>query len=395
MKRHLTLSQQESYQQFLDFVDEYVEPYANDWDIRQEIPRDMIRLCAEQGYLGGTLPREFHGKGWDYVTYGIFTEAVGRGSISLSGLFNVHTMVAETVLKWGTEEQKSHWLPLLASGEQVAALALTEPGAGSDLKMIQTEYRRRGDRFLLNGVKKWITFGAAADVLLVFGRLDGEQPIACLVPKDSRGLTITHIRDMLGFKASYLAKLEFDNVEVPVANMIGRSGFGLSLLAPYALEFGRISIAFASLGLLRACLETCGVHVMERQSFGAHLIEHGMISHMITDMGVDLEAATLLGLQACKAKDEHRADATEKIMIAKYFASRAGVRHSSNAVQIMGALGCNDNHSVSRYYRDSKTMEIVEGSNQIHQLLLGKDFAKKAKRTRQAAQKKKGVQQPV
>ncbi|MBL0388664.1 acyl-CoA/acyl-ACP dehydrogenase [Tumebacillus sp. ITR2] len=380
MKQHLSSAQQELYSEFLTFVHEHVEPSANRWDIDQGIPHETISLCAARGYLGGTVPTEFGGQGWDYVTYGLFNEAIGRGSISLSGMFNVHTMVTETLCKWGTDDQQKFWLPKLASGEQVAALALTEPGAGSDLQMMKTNYRREGDTFILNGVKKWITFGAAADVLLVFGKLDGEQPIACLVHKDTPGLTITHIPDMLGFKASYLAMLEFDNVQVPVENMIGRPGFAISYLAPYALEFGRISIAWASLGLLRACVETCGAHVMDRAAFGANLIDHGMISHMITDMGVDLEAATLLCLEACRAKNEHRADATEKIMIAKYFASRAGARHSANAVQIMGALGCNDNHSVSRYYRDSKTMEIVEGSNQIHQLLLGKSFAKKAKR---------------
>lgn len=394
MQQYLTDAQRAWYQEFLDFQREHVERHANRWDIEQGIPEETICLCAEKGYLGGTLPKEWNGLGWDYVTYGAFTEAIGRGSISLTGLFNVHTMVAETVLKWGTGEQKAYWLPLLASGDKLAALALTEPGAGSDLAMIKTEYRRHGDRFILNGRKKWITFGAAADVFLVFGKLDGEQPIACLVPKDSPGLTVTHIRDMLGFKAAYLAELEFDNVEVASENMIGRTGFALTHLAPYALEFGRISIAFASIGLLRACMETCGAHALERQSFGARLIDHGMISQMITDMGVDLQAATLLGIEACKAKDEGRPDATEKILIAKYFASRAGARHSSNAVQIMGALGCNDHYSVSRCYRDAKTMEIVEGSSQIIQLLLGKSFARKAKRAVRA-ETEKGVRMPV
>lgn len=381
MKQYLTSSQFKLYQEFQTFVQDHVEPFANSWDINQGIPHETIKLCAEMGFLGATTPVEYGGLGWDYVTYGLFNEAIGRGSISLSGLFNVHTMVAETLVKWGTKKQKEHWLPQFASGVKVAALALTEPGAGSDLTMMKTNYRQQGDVLVLNGLKKWITFGAAADVLLVFGKLDGEEPIACLVPKETRGLTITHIPDMLGFKASYLGMLEFDNVEVPLSNMIGRPGFAISYLAPYALEFGRISIAWASLGLLRACFETCGTHVMEREAFGANLIDHGMISHMITDMGVDMEAALLLSLAACQAKNEHRPDATEKIMMAKYFSSRAGARNSVNAVQIMGALGCNEHYSVSRYYRDSKTMEIVEGSSQIHQQILGKSFAKKARRT--------------
>ncbi|PGR32547.1 acyl-CoA dehydrogenase [Bacillus cereus] len=394
MKQYLEPSQYKMYQNFLDFVCENIEPYANSWEIEQGIPSDIIKTCAKNGYLGGTLPAEYGGLEWDYVTYGLFTEAIARGSVSLSGLFNVHTMVTETILKWGTENQKNHWLPLLASGNQIAALALTEPGAGSDLNMIKTNFDQHGDKLILNGVKKWITFGAAADVFLVFGKLNGEQPVACLVPKDSAGVNVTHIRDMLGFKAAYLAEIEFNNVEIPLENIIGRPGFAFTYLAPYALEFGRISIAFAALGVLRTCLEICGNHVLHRSAFGNSLIDHGMISHMVTDMGVDLEASILLSLEACKAKNEHRADATEKIMIAKYFASRSGTRHSTNAVQIMGALGCNDNYSISRCFRDSKTMEIVEGSNQIHQLLLGKGFAKKAKRAIEKIPVTKGVIQP-
>ncbi|MBG9798967.1 acyl-CoA dehydrogenase family protein [Brevibacillus laterosporus] len=380
MHNLLTAKQKAHYDQFLAFAEEHVEPYANQWDLDERIPQDIIDKSAKAGFLGGALPATYKGQEWDFVTYGLLNEAIGRFSISLSGLFNVHTMVAQTLLKWGTEEQKKHWLTNLSTGRKIAALALTEPGAGSDLQMMETSYTEQGEYFLLNGKKQWITFGAIADVLLVFGKL-GDKPVAFLVEKDTPGLTITPIRGMLGFRASHLAILEFDNCVIPKENMIGKPGFALSYLAPYALEFGRISIAFASLGLLRGCLEICGSHVMERKAFHARLIDHGMISHFMADMGVDYEATAHLCISACRAKDEHSPEATEKIMIAKYFASRAGARHSSNAVQIMGAMGCNENFSVSRFYRDSKTMEIVEGSNQIHQIILGSSFAKKARRT--------------
>ncbi|OAJ75323.1 acyl-CoA dehydrogenase [Brevibacillus sp. SKDU10] len=380
MHNLLTSKQKAHYDQFLAFAEEHVEPYANQWDREERIPRDIIETSAKAGFLGGTLPAKYKGQEWDFVTYGLLNEAIGRFSISLSGLFNVHTMVAQTLLKWGTEEQKKRWLTDLSTGKKIAALALTEPGAGSDLQMMETSYTEQGDYFLLNGKKQWITFGAVADVLLVFGKLE-DKPVAFLVERDSPGLTITPIQGMLGFKASHLAFLEFDNCVIPKENMIGKPNFALSYLAPYALEFGRISIAFASLGLLRGCLEICGSHVMERKAFNARLIDHGMISHFMADMGVDYEATAHLCISSCKAKDEHSPEATEKIMIAKYFASRAGARHSANAVQILGAMGCNENFSVSRFYRDSKTMEIVEGSNQIHQMILGSSFAKKAKRT--------------
>lgn len=364
---------------FQDFEREHIGVESNFWEINQGIPSVVIETCASKGYLGGTIPKEYGGLSWDYVTYGVFTEAIARGSVSLSGLFNVHTMVVETIVKWGTDQQKAHWLPLLASGSRVAALAMTEPGAGSDLSRIQTEYREGDKGFVLNGTKKWITFGAYADLFLVFGKSIDGHSMACLVDKDSPGITVTPIKEMLGFRASYLAQIEFHDVIVPYDHMIGRPGYAFTHLSPYALEFGRISIAFAALGLLRACLETCADYVRERKAFNANLIDHGMIAHMIADLGTDLEAAKLLSLDACRSKDEHCPDATEKIMMAKYFASRASSRHASNAVQMMGALGCNEHSAVSRYFRDSKTLEIVEGSNQIIQHLLGKGLVNKVK----------------
>ncbi len=372
---HLSKQQQELYSEFLKFAKTNVEPYANQWDREECISRKIIDICSEAGYLGGTVPAEYGGQGWDNLTYGIFNEAIGRSSISLSGLFNVHTMIEQTILKWGTEEQKQRWLPFMAKGEILGAFALTEPEAGSDAAGITTEYRLDGDKLILNGKKKWITFGAIADIILVFGKLEG-KPVACIVEKNTPGLTVTPVKDMLGFRAGHLAVLQFDNCVVSKENMIGKEGFALNYIALYALEFGRISVAFSALGLLRGCLEICSEHVQKRKTFDKRLIEHGAIRKMIADMGVDYEAAKLLCYNATIAKNNHSPDATEKVMIAKYFTTMAAARHSSNAVQIMGAFGCNESFAVSRYYRDSKTMEIIEGSNEIHQMLLGKSFAR-------------------
>lgn len=364
---------------FQSFVAAHVEPYAHEWEINEGISQDVISHMKEAKYFGLTMPARYGGLEKDYVTYGLLNEAIGYASISLSGLLNVHTMVTETILKWGTEDQKNTILIELIKGQKIGALALTEPEAGSDLTMIQTEYTNKGDFVILNGHKKWITFGGLADVIIVFGKMDGKQ-VAYLIDKDTPGLTIKPIKGMLGFKASYLAELKFDHCIIPAKNMVGKPGFALSHLAPYALNFGRLSIAFASVGLIRACLSACSKYVNSRESFNSPLIQHGMISHMITEMGVDLEAARLLALQACQAKDRNKSDVFEKMMIAKYFASRAAVRHSSNAVQIMGAQGCNEAYAVARYYRDSKALEIVEGSTQIHEMILGPRFIRKGKR---------------
>lgn len=381
MIEYLDIEQRNLYDKFLEFSRNNITPYSNSWERQECIPREIIDMCSEEGYMGGMLPAQYKGKDWNITTYGLFNEVVGCSSVSLSGLFNVHTMIQQTILKWGTEKQRDLWLPKMAEGEIIGAFALTEPEAGSDIKEIKTEFTQRNDKLILNGKKRWITFGGIADVVLVFGKLEGKA-VACLVERDTPGFTITQVTDMLGFKASQLAVLEFNNCEVDINNMIGKPGFALSHIAPYALEFGRVSVAFAALGILRGCLEICGLHSLERKTFGKRLVEHGSIGKMITDMGVDLEAASLLCLNACKLKDEHSPDATEKIMIAKYFTTCAAAKHSSNAVQILGALGCSGNSPLSRYYRDSKAMEIIEGSSQIHQMMLSIGFSRKSKRNK-------------
>lgn len=378
MNRQLDQEQVERYEQFIHFSRQKVVHQAAIWEREEAIPREMVEECAAAGYLGATIPQRYGGMGWGAVTYGLLNEAIGGASISLTGLLNVHTMVAQTLLKWGTEEQKQRWLPVLASGQAVGAFALTEPEAGSDIQAIATRYTRSHDDFLITGTKKWITFAAAADVFLIFGKLD-DAPVAALVERDTPGLRVSPIQHMLGFKAAHLARLELRDCRIPSQNLIGKPGFALSYIAPYALDYGRISVALAALGSLRACLELCGKYSLERESFGSRLIEHGTISAMIADMGVDLEAAILLCLEACKAKDEHLPDATEKIMVAKYFTCKAAAHHAANAVQIMGAIGCNEQFPLARFYRDAKTMEIIEGSNQIHQFLLGKSFARRQK----------------
>lgn len=365
-----------NYNDFKLFSKQQVEPFANQWDIEEHLPDSIIKECANRGFIGGMIPSEYGGLGWDCLTYGLFCEAIGRASVSLTGLFNVHTMVAQTILKWGTDNQKNMWLSKMASGELIAALALTEPGAGSDLKGIETSFKRCNKTVVISGQKRWITFGGKADVILVFGQLDGKS-LACMVDKDTPGLTITPVNNMLGFKAGHLAVLDFDNCEIDESNIVGVEGFALSHLAPYALEYGRLSVAWTALGIIRACLENSGSHSLKRETFGKKIIEHGSISKFVTEMGTDLEAAGLLCYNASRFKDMHSSSGTEKVMIAKYFSSKCATKHATNAVQILGAIGCNESFSVSRYYRDSKTLEIIEGSNEIHEMVLGKNFARK------------------
>ena len=365
------------HKEFKTFVTLNVEPHVEVWDREQRIPDSAISKLAKCGYLGCSLPPEYDGRGWDVATFGLLNEALGRGSSALTGVLTVQAMVTMALLKWGTGEQKRKWLPPLAKGEMIAAFALTEPGAGSDLQALATEFTRNSDGFILNGTKRWISCAQFAAVFLVFGKLE-QRPVACLVPRDSPGLRVEPIIDLMGFRAAGLGQLHFDNVEVPSANLVGKPGFALSHVAAVGLHYGRISTACSALGLLRGCFEESIAHAAKRKIGDRTVGEIGMIRSLIARMGTDLEAGRVLCHNACRAEDDHLPEVFEKTLMAKYFTSRAAVRAASDAVQIRGALGCHGSSPTSRYYRDAKIMEIIEGTTQIHEDLLGKIFVDRA-----------------
>jgi len=379
VRRWLTEAQQARYSEFQRFVALNLEPFAEEWERSQTLPAEMLAKLSASGYLGCSLPRDYGGQGWDTVTFGLLNEAFGRASSSATSVLTVQAMVATALAKWGTRDQKSLWLPRLAGGQVIAAFALTEPGAGSALDSLTSTYAAapRGDSFVLNGTKRWITCGQLAGIFLVFGKLE-QQPIAFLVPRDSPGFTIEPIRELMGFRAAGLATLTFRDVEVPRDNMVGRPGFGFSHVATVGLQFGRISTACSALGLLRGCFEESVSYAGIRKIGATTVGELGMIRSLIAGMGTDLQAAALLCLNACKAEDEHAAEAFENALTAKYFASRAAVKAASDAVQIRGASGCHESSPTSRYYRCAKIMEIIEGTTQIHEQLLGKMFVGQA-----------------
>ena len=379
MRHLLTQSQKEKHTEFEAFVAANVEPYAEEWDREERIPDSVLAKMAERGYLGSILPRDYGGQAFDTVTFGLLNEAFGRGSSALTGVLTVQAMISMALLKWGTAEQKRQWIPPLARGEIMGAFALTEPGAGSDLRSLGTAFAKPAgaDTLVLNGTKKWISCGQFAAVFLVFGML-GSRSVACVVPRSSTGVRIQPIRDLMGFRAAGLAELEFRDVEIPSANIIGKPGFALSHVAPVGLHFGRISTACSALGLLRACFEEGISYAANRRIGDARAGDMGMIQSLIASMGTDLEAARSLCYSACRAEDEHLPEAFEQILMAKYFSSRAAVRAASHAVQICGASGCHASSPVSRYYRDAKIMEIIEGTTQIHETLLGRLFVDRA-----------------
>lgn len=369
MKIELTTQQRDAQAKFRAFVDEEIVPQANCYDQEERTPPKLIEKIAERGYLGAVLPKEFGGKGMDIITYGLLNEEIGRGCSSLRSLLTVHSMVAQALCKWGNKSQKEYWLPKLATGEIIVAFALSEPNVGSDAKSIETTATLSGDSYVLNGQKKWITYGQIADIFLVFAQCAG-KPSAFLVEKNSPGLLIKPISGMLGVRASMLAELQFQDCRIPLENLVGRLGFGFSYVASSALDYGRYSVAWGSVGIAQACLEACIQYTSQRKQFGVYLKEHQLIRQMMTEMITNVKAARLLCYQAGYLKEIGDPSSIIETSIAKYFASTTATKVANDAVQIHGANGCTSEYSVARYLRDAKIMEIIEGSTQIQQITI-------------------------
>jgi alkylation response protein AidB-like acyl-CoA dehydrogenase len=347
-----------------EFVDAYVAPCADAWDRAGSLPEDLHDRVSAAGLWAPFLPVATGGQGLDMVGFGALHEEVGRGCSSVRSLLTVHAMVAWAVLRFGDEAQREHWLPGLAAGRTVGAFCLSEPDAGSDTAAIATTATAHGGGWRLNGVKKWITNGRRADVFLVFAR-HGAGIVALLVPRRAPGIRVQPIDDLLGARASMLAELAFDDVELGPDALLGPSEFASGMVLTGVLDLGRYSVASGCVGIIRACLEACAGYTERRTVGGQPLRDLPLIQSKMSDMVTDLRAGRLLVADAGRLKDAGDSATLMATWIAKYFASTAAARHASEAVQIHGANGCGPQYPVARYYRDAKVMEIIEGSTEV------------------------------
>ena len=354
-----------------EFVSEHVLSQAGDWDLTQSMSGEVISEISNKGWLGGLAPASYGGMDMDPYLWGAFCEEIGRSSCSLLGLPTVHGMVIQAISRWGTDEQKTKYLPELALGKRLGAFALTEPEVGSDAANVQAQAVKSGNAIKINGRKRWITYGNLADVYIVIARFN-DKPTAFLVESQTPGLKKTKVRNMLGFRAAELADLEFIDCEIPEENMIGKPGFGFSHIAGTALDHGRFCIAWGCVGLADGCLQASMKHSLERKQFGKPINEHQLIQEMLTDMLVGVRAGRGLCMQSAKLKRNNDPKVIMETSIAKYFTSRQAANSSRDAVQILGGTGCSGEANVERFFRDAKVMEIIEGSSQIQQMIISK-----------------------
>ncbi|MFJ4621599.1 acyl-CoA dehydrogenase family protein [Streptomyces sp. NPDC088812] len=343
---------------------------ADAWDLAGELPRDLLRELGGKGLLAAQVPAAYGGPGLTGVENGELTAHVGSLCSSVRSVMTSQGMAAWTVQRFGDEEQKTACLSALTSG-RLAGVAFSEPGAGSDLAAMATTIRRDGDTVVVDGRKVWVTVGAYADLLVVFGRY-GAGAAAVVVPADAPGVTVERVADPLGCRAAGHAGIRLDGVRLPADSLLGGAGLPTDWLVTSALTYGRISVAWGCVGMLRACLRAACGHAATREQFGAPLAEHQLVARHLAELHVAQEAATRCCEYASRCWDEGDPRLVTAAVTAKHLAAGQATRGAATAVQVMASAGARDGGPVARAYRDAKLMEIIEGSNEISQLLLGK-----------------------
>lgn len=364
------------------FAQNRLAPLAREMDVQGQMPLGLVQEMAGLGLLGGPLPKEFGGSGWDAVSLALAYEELGQADSSVRGFMTVHTsLVSQCILAWGREEQKSACLPRLASGEWIGCYCLTEPNAGSDAASMETAALEDGDGYTLNGEKIWITNGNIADIAIVFASRDRAARhrgiCAFLVPTDTLGFQRVKMPGReLGHRAADHARITFENCRVPRSALLGEAGGGFRV-AMSALDHGRLGVAAGALGVAQACLDASVAFARERRQFGQRIGDFEMIQAAVADMAADVDAARMLVYRAAWLKDQG-GPATRETSIAKLFATEVAVKAASEAVLIHGSRGYSNEFPVERYYRDIKGLQIYEGTSHIQRIVIARDLIGKA-----------------
>lgn len=362
-----------------DFAQSVLKPRAAEFDRSREFPHDNYRRCAEMNLTGMMVPEEYGGAGFDGVSYVIGIEEVSRACASTGVILSVNnSLFCGPVQRFGTEEQKRKFLVPHASGEKVGAYALTEPDAGSDSASLRTSAVRKGDRYVLNGNKVFVTSGVAAHTFIVYASIDRSLKhkgiCAFLVERDTPGLRLGKPEHKLGITCSGSVEIVLEDCEVPAANLLGAEGEGFKV-AMNTLDGGRIGIAGQALGIGQAALDEALAYSQSREQFGRPIADLQAIQWKLADMATEMEAARLLSYRAGWAYQQKERCSLESSM-AKLFASEACMRAAMEAVQIHGGYGYINEYTVERLFRDAKITEIYEGTSEIQRLVIAKEVLK-------------------
>jgi butyryl-CoA dehydrogenase len=357
------------------FTDNEIVERARENDRNEHFDLELVAKIAAQGYLGAIVPREYGGAGLDYLTYGLIVEEIGRGCSAMRTVISVQTsLVCSAIMRWGTEEQKQHYLPKLCSGEWLGCFALTEPDTGSDAANQRTRARKENGGWVINGAKMFISLANHAKVALVFVQTDpelGHRGLACfLVDTDQPGFQPQEIHHKMGLRGSDTAAISLDDVNAPDESMLGEVGDGFKV-AMSALDSGRYSVASGCVGICQGSVDASVRYSKEREQFGRPIASFQLVQAMIADMVVETDAARMLVWRAGFLKDSGKPNTTET-SIAKLYATEAAIRCANTAIQVHGGSGYVDDYPVERYLRDVRVTTLYEGTSQIQQLIIGR-----------------------
>jgi len=358
-----------------DFANDVLKPGVIERDEHQKFPAEEIKQLGELGFLGMMVSQKYGGSGMDAISYVLAMEEISKVDASASVVMSVNnSLVCWGLEEFGTEEQKQKYLVPLAKGEIIGAFCLSEPEAGSDATSQHTTGILKGDKYILNGTKNWITNGGTASVYLVMAQSHadkGHKGInAFIVEKGEKGFTIGKKENKLGIRGSDTHSLMFQDVEVPKENRIGEDGFGFKF-AMKTLSGGRIGIASQALGIASGAYELALAYSKERKAFGKPICEHQAIQFKLADMVTQIDAARLLCLKAAWLKD-HNMDYTQAGAIAKVFASKVAMDTTTEAVQIHGGYGFVKEYHVERLMRDAKITQIYEGTTEVQKIVISR-----------------------
>jgi alkylation response protein AidB-like acyl-CoA dehydrogenase len=364
-----------------DFARKSIAPVAREWELAGRYPTEIVDEMKAMGLFGMLVPEEYGGIGIDAVSYSIVFEEIAKAWMGVSGVLGSHSLATWMLAKHGTDEQRRRWLPELASGQRRSGIALTEPGAGSDLQGISSVARRDGDYYVVNGSKTWITNARHADPLPVLVKTDpAAQPrhkgmTVLMIEQGTPGFSVGKDLGKLGYKGPESSEVFFNDCLVPVENVLGgKEGQGLQQ-ALSALEFGRVNIAGRAVGVAQACLDKSLAYARDRHAFGRPIADFQAIQLKLADMATEVQAARLLTWWAASALDSGRRADLETGM-AKLYASEICIKAALEAMRIHGGYGYSTELEIERFYRDAPLMAIGEGTNDILRTVIARQLVR-------------------
>ena len=361
-----------------DFASEKIAPFADEWDEKHYFPyEEVIKPMGELGFFGTVIPEEYGGNNMGWLASMILTEEIARASSSIRVQINMQALgCAYTIFKYGSDELKKKYIPKLVSAEYIGAFAITEPNAGSDVMAMKSTAVDKGDHWLLNGSKTWISNSSSADVFIYYAYTDREakgKGLSAFViePKNFNGITTTKL-DKMGTRSTPTGELYLEETIVPKENILGKPGDGARIVFG-SLNQTRLSAAAGGIGVAQACLDAATSYCKEREQFGKPIGQFQMNQDMIAQIASEIEAARLMVYKAAWQKDQGQLGNTLEVAHAKYLAGEVAVKSSQVAMKILGAYGYSTEYPVARYYRDAPAYQIVEGSTNICKWIIALD----------------------